>query len=115
MGVFRCNGKDLLAWRRDLIRQGGRAVDLDWLLAMVADCSWSDLQKLRISPEVEIELKSSLDQLANLWIQHRDLHIPLQHLVGLCPWRDFELEVSSDTLIPRQETELLIDFALQYY
>ena len=113
MGVFRCNGTDFLAWRRDLIRQGGRAVDLDWLLSMAADCSWSDLQKLRISPEVEIELKSSLDQLANLWIQHRDLHIPLQHLVGLCPWRDFELEVSSDTLIPRQETELLIDFALQ--
>jgi release factor glutamine methyltransferase len=113
MGVIRCKGTDLLVWRRELIRQGGRAVDLDWLLSMAADCSWGDLQKLRICPDVEIELSSSLTQLTDLWIQHRDQHIPLQHLVGLCPWRDFELEVSPDALIPRQETELLIDFALQ--
>ena len=113
MGVIRCTGTDLLVWRRELIRQGGRAVDLDWLLSMAADCSWGDLQKLRICPDVEIELSSSLQQLTDLWTQHRDQHIPLQHLVGICPWRDFLLEVSSDALIPRQETELLIDFALQ--
>jgi release factor glutamine methyltransferase len=113
MGVIRCKGTDLLAWRRELIRHGGRAVDLDWLLSMAADCSWGDLQKLRICPDVEIELSSSLHQLTDLWVQHRDQHIPLQHLVGICPWRDLELEVSSAALIPRQETELLIDFALQ--
>ncbi len=113
MGFFRYRGTDLLTWRRDLIRQGGRVVDLDWLLSMAADCSWGDLQKLRITPDVEIGLGASLEQLTDLWTQHRDQHIPLQHLVGLCPWRDFELKVSSDALIPRQETELLIDFALQ--
>ena len=96
MGVIHCKGTDLLVWRRELIRQGGRAVDLDWLLAMAADCSWGDLQKLRICPDVEIELSSSLHDLRDLWTQHRDQHIPLQHLVGLCPWRDFELEVSPD-------------------
>ena len=115
MGVIRCKGTDLLVWRRDLIRHGGRAVDLDWLLSMAADCSWGDLQKLRICPDVEIELSSSLHQLTDLWVQHRDQHIPLQHLVGICPWRDLELEVSSAALIPRQETELLIDFALQCF
>ena len=113
MGVIRCKGTDLLVWRRELIRRGGRAVDLDWLLSMAADCSWGDLQKLRICPDVEIELSTPLHDLTDLWTRHRDQHIPLQHLVGLCPWRDFELEVSSDALIPRQETELLIDFALQ--
>ena len=115
MGVIRCKGTDLLVWRRDLIRHGGRAVDLDWLLSMAADCSWGDLQKLRICPDVEIELSSSLHELTDLWLQHRDQHIPLQHLVGICPWRDLELEVSSAALIPRQETELLIDFALQCF
>lgn len=63
MGVIRCKGTDLLVWRRELIRQGGRAVDLDWLLAMAADCSWGDLQKLRICPDVEIELSASLHDL----------------------------------------------------
>ena len=113
MGVIRCKGTDLLVWRRELIRQGGRAVDLDWLLAMAADCSWGDLQKLRISPDIEISLSASLERLTDLWIQHCEQHIPLQYLVGICPWRDFELEVSSAALIPRQETELMIDIALQ--
>ena len=38
--------------------------------------------------------------------------MPLQHLVGRCPWRDFELEVSPAVLIPRQETELLVELAM---
>jgi release factor glutamine methyltransferase len=38
--------------------------------------------------------------------------MPLQYLVGLCPWRDLELEVGPGVLIPRQETELLLDLAL---
>ena len=66
MGVIRCKGTDLLVWRRELIRRGGRAVDLDWLLSMAADCSWGDLQKLRICPDVEIELSSSLHDLTDL-------------------------------------------------
>ena len=33
-------------------------------------------------------------------------------MISKCPWRDFELEVSAEALIPRQETEFLIDFAL---
>ena len=40
--------------------------------------------------------------------------MPLQHLVGVCPWRDLLLEVSSAALIPRQETELLVDLALAF-
>jgi release factor glutamine methyltransferase len=38
--------------------------------------------------------------------------MPLQYLVGLCPWRDLELEVGPGVLIPRQETELLLELAL---
>ena len=34
-------------------------------------------------------------------------------MISKCPWRDFELEVSSGVLIPRQETEFLIDLALE--
>ena len=34
-------------------------------------------------------------------------------MISKCPWRDIELEVSSEALIPRQETEFLIDVALK--
>jgi release factor glutamine methyltransferase len=47
-----------------------------------------------------------------LWRRHLETAEPLQYLVGRCPWRDLELTVGPGVLIPRQETELLIDLAL---
>ena len=107
-----CSGQELLAWRRRQLLRGGRAVDLDWLLAMEANLSWAELQRLRILPESTASLASSLRDLEKLWSVHLRNHVPLQHLVGRCPWRDLDLQISSAALIPRQETELLIDFAL---
>ena len=113
MQTPRCSGQDLLAWRRSQLAQGGRAVDFDWLLMMQGDLSWAALQKMRILPESTVQLAASFNELESLWHRHVKEHVPLQHLVGRCPWRDVELQVSPAALIPRQETELLIDLALQ--
>ena len=112
MHTTRCSSQDLFAWRRVQLAQGGRAVDFDWLLMMRGDLSWASLQKLRILPESSVHLAAPLDELEALWHRHVIEHVPLQHLVGRCPWRDVELQVSPAALIPRQETELLIDLAL---
>lgn len=37
--------------------------------------------------------------------------VPLQYLTGSAHWRDFVLAVGPGVLIPRPETELMIDFA----
>ena len=108
-----CSGQELLAWRRRQLLRGGRDVDLDWLLAMEANLSWAELQRLRILPEETASLAVPLAALEELWGRHVQDHVPLQHLVGRCPWRDLELRSSPAALIPRQETELLIDFALE--
>lgn len=106
-------GTDLLAWRRRLLANGGQAVDLDWLLDLAAGLRWQDLQRLQLDPDgAELTLDCSLEALEQQWLLHRQHQIPLQHLVGRCPWRDLELWVSPDALIPRQETELLVDLAL---
>ena len=106
-------GSDLLAWRRRLLADGGHAADLDWLLDLAAGLRWQDLQRLQLDPAgVELTLDCSLDALEKQWLLHRQRQIPLQHLVGRCPWRDLELWVSPDALIPRQETELLVDLAV---
>lgn len=39
--------------------------------------------------------------------------VPLQYLNNCCHWRDLILAVGPSVLIPRPETELLIDFAQQ--
>ena len=107
-------GCDLLAWRRRQLRRGGRSVDLDWLLDLGGGVSWSELQRLLIDPEERIAIHQSLAELEKLWLLHLEQSMPLQHLVGVCPWRDVLMEVSAAALIPRQETELLVDLALAF-
>lgn len=106
-------GAELLAWRRRCLKAGGSASELDWLLEMAGGLSWSCLQLLHLRPEQPLALQASLQELASLWERHRREQIPLQYLVGLCPWRDMEITVAPAVLIPRQETELLVDLALQ--
>jgi len=105
-------GDELLAWRRGLLRLGGAAVDLDWLLEMAGGLSWSRLQSVYLHPGRSFRLGASLEEIENLWNHHLQTAKPLQYLVGLCPWRDLELEVGPGVLIPRQETELLLELAL---
>ena len=113
MDLQACSGDELLAWRRCQLALGGHAVDLDWLLDMEAELSWTELQRLRILPESTVMLACSFEALEHLWWRHLNDQVPLQHLVGRCPWRDLDLQISSAALIPRQETELLIDLALE--
>ena len=105
--------EDLLQWRRALLQEGGRSADLDWLLDLGGGVSWPTLQSLWLHPGQAIQLLRSRHELEQLWRRHRSGAEPLQYLVGRCPWRDLELEVAPGVLIPRQETELLVDVALQ--
>ena len=106
-------GASLLSWRRRQLQRGGRRVDFDWLLDLAGGLSWSSLQRLLVEPQRTVQLKLSLKDLEQIWGHHLDQAIPLQHLVGRCPWRDLELAVSAAALIPRQETEMLVDLALE--
>ena len=108
-------GSELLRWRRELLEGGGEASALDWLLEMQGGLSWQQLQRLQLSPQTAVPLRTPLQQLAELWQRHRSNQEPLQYLVGLCPWRDLELRVGPGVLIPRQETELLVELALNLH
>jgi len=102
---------ELLQWRRRQLQAGGEASELDWLLDLEGGIRWQALQQLRLYPDQSVSLATPLDRLEALWQRHLSSAAPLQYLVGRCPWRDLELEVQPGALIPRQETELLIDLA----
>jgi release factor glutamine methyltransferase len=55
-----------------------------------------------------------LDRFRDL-VERRANHEPLQYLRGLAPFLDFELEVGPGVLIPRPETELLVERALKLW
>ena len=110
------SGSELQRWRREqLMGQQGQAAALDWLLELEAGLPWSELQASYLHPETTLQLQCSLQRLEQIWKQHCQQQVPLQHLVGRCPWRDLELEVSPAVLIPRQETELLVELAISCF
>ena len=107
------SGEELHIWRRQQLQiNPGAAAGLDWLLEMEGKVPWPALQASRLHPEQPLTIAQPLLQLANIWCQHIQQQKPLQYLVGRCPWRDLELQVDSTVLIPRQETELLVELAL---
>ena len=101
--------EELLIWRRGQLQQGGSQADFDWLLEFAGGLGWSQLQRLRLDPDQPVSLRCGLGALEALWSQHLEAATPLQYLVGIAHWRDFELAVGPGVLIPRQETELLVE------
>jgi release factor glutamine methyltransferase len=102
-----------LAWRRQQLARGGSPADLDWLVDLAGGLSWQQQQQLRLHPHQPVALACDLPALETLWHRHLLTHEPLQYLVGRCPWRDLELAVGPGVLIPRQETEILVEWALE--
>lgn len=107
---------ELLDWRRAMLALPGAgaasAAELDWLVDLAGGVGWQALQSLWLHPQRRVQLQCSLQELEDLWRRHCLEAEPLQYLVGLCPWRDLELSVAPGVLIPRQETEQLLDLAL---
>ena len=82
--------------------------ELDWLVLRLTCLGKLDL-RLRspdISQKITPEILTKLDQ---LWQKRLSDRIPVQYLTGSVTWRNLELQVSSAVLIPRPETELIID------
>jgi release factor glutamine methyltransferase len=86
--------------------------ELDWLLQVVTDLDALALRLETYRHRSEIPLSLSLEQLESLWQQRLVQRVPLQYLLGSADWRNFNLHVSSAVLIPRPETETIIDLAL---
>lgn len=106
-------GHQWLAWRSHQLALGGNPADFDWLVEFAGGLCWRDQQQLRLHPDHTVRLTADPSHLAGLWSRHLHTAAPLQYLVGRCPWRDLELLVAPGVLIPRQETELLVELALE--
>lgn len=112
------SGLQLWQWRDDA-RQTAVSSDIspdevDWLLQELAGLDRLSLRLGTVQRQSDIELNVSLEQLEHLWQRRIREQVPVQYLTGRTPWRDFELIVSPAVLIPRPETELLIDLAIEH-
>jgi release factor glutamine methyltransferase len=86
----------------------------EWLLQALADVDKLSLRLGTLSDRQSVQIDRPWPAILELWEQYLDQRVPLQYLVGTAPWRNWELQVSPAVLIPRPETELIIDMVLQY-
>ena len=61
----------------------------------------------------EEEIPETIDQKYRKFLKKRSLHIPLQHLTGEQEFMGLPFHVNKDVLIPRQDTEILVEEALK--
>ncbi|MGD8439487.1 MAG: peptide chain release factor N(5)-glutamine methyltransferase [Holophagae bacterium] len=79
-----------------------------WLLAR----AWGvDEVSLRIHPEREVP--AEVEARYRRWLERRAAGEPAHHLTGSCPFYGREFAVSPAVLVPRPETELLVQVALE--
>jgi release factor glutamine methyltransferase len=111
------SGKKLAHWRKEAKKQGISAkvppAEVDWLLQAVTDLDSLSLRLESFQQRAQIPCRYSPSQLTQLWQRRLKERLPLQYLVGNVPWRNFSLTVSPAVLIPRPETELIVDIARQ--
>lgn len=86
--------------------------EVDWLLQEVSDLDRLALRLGSFKDKPQIRLTLPFSELADLWQQRTQTRKPVQYLVGATSWRHFRLKVSPAVLIPRPETESLIDLAV---
>ncbi|MCC3411399.1 MULTISPECIES: HemK/PrmC family methyltransferase [unclassified Microcoleus] len=110
------SGLELWQWvnqaKIDAIASEIPQVELDWLLQELAGLDKLALRLESFKDLPKIELKLSVSELDRLWQRRLQERVPVQYLTGVAHWRDFSLKVTPAVLIPRPETELLIDLAV---
>ncbi|MBE9020002.1 peptide chain release factor N(5)-glutamine methyltransferase [Chroococcidiopsidales cyanobacterium LEGE 13417] len=110
------SGLELWQWRQqaaiDAIAADVSPTELDWLLQEVAGLDTLSLRLELYKHQPQIQLKLPLAELDRLWQRRLQERLPVQYIARITPWRDFKLAVSPAVLIPRPETEILIDLAV---
>ncbi|CAA7034858.1 unnamed protein product [Microthlaspi erraticum] len=84
--------------------------ELKWLIEDSIVDDQLVIHKREIANDSEsVKLRASLEELYDLWRQRIEKRRPFQYVVGCEHWRDLVLCVEEGVLIPRPETELIVD------
>ncbi|MCA2667834.1 MAG: peptide chain release factor N(5)-glutamine methyltransferase [Microcystis sp. M114S2] len=107
------SGQELSQWRQqaiaDLERSQISPKEVDIFLQAVTDLDTLSLRLQSFREREKIPLSYSWSEITKRWQKRLQARVPLQYLLESVVWRNFTLKVSPEVLIPRPETELLID------
>ncbi|MCT7948382.1 peptide chain release factor N(5)-glutamine methyltransferase [Ancylothrix sp. C2] len=110
------SGRELWQWRNQAVAASLKAnisaSELNWLLKEIAGLDSLSLRLESFKNQPEIKLSLPFFELNQLWQRRLIEKVPVQYLLGITHWRNFSLTVSEAVLIPRPETEQIIDIVL---
>lgn len=105
------NRQQLLAWGRERLHASQIeewSLDAWYLLEYVEGCTKNEYF---LYPNREVA--DAKRQLYEELIEKRSIHIPLQHLTGSQEFMGLSFYVNENVLIPRQDTEILVEQAMK--
>ena len=101
---------DIINWGEEYFRSKGfenPKQEIEWLL-----CDLLNYKRIDLYLEFENTISDSkLDQLKG-WVKRRRTREPLQYITGQTQFYGYPFKVSPDVLIPRPETERVVDVVL---
>lgn len=103
---------DILVCGRNILKQAGIEdweLDAWYLLGYITAMGRAEyfLRRFEIAPENVVNEYYKL-------ISIRASHVPLQHITGNQEFMGLDFLVSPDVLVPRQDTEILVEYLLPY-
>ena len=101
---------DIIHWGENLLVSNGFKnvrQEIEWMLCDLLKIDRSDIY-LKINSKIS---KRNFSQLKE-WINQRLKNKPLQYITGKTEFYGHQISVSPDVLIPRPETERLVDIAI---
>ena len=107
--------EELLTWKKKQLSKGGDQQSFSFLLDSIGGISLKELNLLKINSIDELILRKNLDFLESIWDDHLINSSPIQYLCGITFWRDLKLKVTDKVLIPRPETEIIVDIVFNIF
>jgi release factor glutamine methyltransferase len=86
-----------------------RDVDASWIV-----CAVTGITRGALHFEGDKELNTKQEEALNEIVARRRLREPLQYIFGFVPFYNIELKTDSRALIPRDETALLVEKAIEF-
>ena len=104
--------EELVRWGTEILQQNGileASIDAKYLMEDIFSMTRSEyfLQK---DKEADSQAKARYERA----IEMRSKRIPLQHIVGYQEFMGMRFPVTEDVLVPRQDTECLVEYVLPY-
>ena len=107
--------EELLTWRKKQLSKGGDQQSFSLLLDTIGGISNNYLNFSKIKSDENLYLKKNLDYIESIWEDHLLNSSPVQYLCGITYWRNLKLRVTNKVLIPRPETELIVDLIVKIF